>query len=152
MRSRRGLRIAGLLFQFLRGSQVTDLSRNTRLLRTHRKIAVALSRGRPHAFQLTIRQRHIPVLRNQEALAGELLLNAHRALAGADTHRAGSIEPDEHILRAISNGDRMRLNLWRIDRQRGLAFDAGVNRAAVKSDGQRTDRTSTGRGVRDRKW
>lgn len=88
-------------------------------------------------IQPGIVQEHVACLGNKYALPGELLLDAHRATKGANTHDRGCVESYEHVLRIVANGHGLSLNLGRIDRKRGLMLDVRVNRAGIEGNGER---------------
>jgi len=54
-------------------------------------------------------------------LCGELLFDADGAAVCADAHCAGGIEADERVLRRVTDGERLGLELRGIDGERRLA-------------------------------
>ena len=71
-------------------------------------------------------------------MPGQLLFQAQRSAVGAYAHGARGIEPHDGVLWALSNGDGLRLNLWRVHRQRRFPLDVCMNCSGIESDGQRT--------------
>ncbi len=87
--------------------------------------------------KLPVEDQDVSRLRDDEGLPGKLLLQPDRAPIGADAHRAGRIESNENILLPAAYRDGLRLDLRRVNGQRGGALDMGVNRAAIESHGER---------------
>ena len=94
--------------------------------------------GRSQAFDLAIGQGDVPALGNQNALAGQLMLDAHRSLVRTDAHGACAIEANENVFGAIADRNGMRLDLRRVDIQRNFGADDRVNRAGIERHGDRS--------------
>src|SRR5205823_14101673 len=69
---------------------------------------------------------------------GQLLLQADGAAIRTDAHGARGVETRQEVLRAIANGDGLRLDLRRVDGQGEFALDVRVNRAGSEGDRQPT--------------
>src|SRR5882757_7770071 len=88
-------------------------------------------------FELAIGDEHLAALRHDDRLSGELLFDADGAAVCADAHCAGGVEADEGVLRRVTDGEGLGLELGGIDGKRGLrAWDARVNDASVERDGE----------------
>lgn len=96
-----------------------------------------MARAVVHSIELSVEEHHVTRLRHEQALSGELLFQADRAAIRANAHRPGRFESNENILRTITNCHRLRLDLRRVDGQRGFVFDAHVNRAGIESHCER---------------
>ena len=79
-----------------------------------------------------------PGLGDEHALPGQLLLQADGAAIRTDAHGARGVETRQEVLRAIANGDGLRLDLRRVDGQGEFALDVRVNRAGSEGDRQPT--------------
>src|SRR5437879_2484037 len=89
------------------------------------------------AVKLPVEEENFPSLRDEDALAGQLLLHSDGAAIRADTHGAGVVETDEDVPRRVADGDSLRLDLGSVNDQGELALDVHVNRASIKGDRQR---------------
>src|SRR5712675_1446617 len=88
-------------------------------------------------FELTVGDEHLAALRHDDRLRSELMFNADSATVCADAHCAGGVEADEGVLRRVTDGEGLGLELRGIDGERGLrAWDAGVNDAGVEREGE----------------
>src|SRR5712671_6517106 len=88
-------------------------------------------------FELAVGDEHLAALRHDYRLRSELLFDADGAAVCADAHCAGGIEADEGVLRRVTDGEGLGLELRGINRERRLrAGDAGVNDARVERDGE----------------
>lgn len=89
--------------------------------------------------ELSVGDEYLAILRDDDGLRGELLLDANGASVGANAHGAGGIEADEYILAGIANRERFGLNLRGVDGESGLGFDARVNDAGIQCNGEQID-------------
>ncbi len=91
-----------------------------------------MSDAAAQVVELTVGDKDLAVLRNDDTLSGKLLLNADGATVSANAHCAGLVETDERILRRVAYRKGLGLNLRSVDGESGLlAFDVRVNNAAV---------------------
>jgi len=88
-------------------------------------------------LQLAVEEENIAVLRDENALAGQLLFHADGAEIGANAHGTGGVEANEGVPRPAADGNGLRLDQGSVNGERELALDARVNRAGIESDGQR---------------
>src|SRR6266550_4760871 len=88
--------------------------------------------------ELPVEEEKVACLRDEDALPGQLLLDTGGAAIRLDAHGARGVETKQEVLRAIANGDGLRLDLRSIDGQGELALDVRVNRAGIEGDRQRT--------------
>src|SRR6266436_6991637 len=88
-------------------------------------------------FELAVGDEHLAVLRHDDRLRGELLFDTDGAAVCANAHRSGGVEADERVLRRVTDGEGLGLELRGIDGERGLrARDAGVNDAGIEGQGE----------------
>src|SRR6267378_4789258 len=88
-------------------------------------------------FERTIRDEYLAALRYDDRLGGELLFDADGAAVCANAHRSGGIEADERVLRRVTDGEGLGLELRGVNRECWLcAGDARVNDAGVERDGE----------------
>jgi hypothetical protein len=102
------------------------------------QIAGAVAGAGADAVKLAVEEENIASLRDEDALAGQLLLQTDGATIRADAHGASGVEADEDISRRVADGDGLRLDLGSVNVQREISLDLHVNRSGIKGDGQRT--------------
>ncbi len=83
------------------------------------------------AVKLAVQQEDIAGLRDQDALSGQLLLDAHRAAICPQAHGPRAIETDEHVPRTFADRDGLRLQLRSINVHGELLLDLQMDRARV---------------------
>src|SRR6266481_8506292 len=88
-------------------------------------------------LKLPVEEENIAVLRDENALASQLLLHTDGAEIGANAHGAGGVEANEGVARPIPDGNGLRLDQGRVNGEREYVLDVCVNRAGIESDGQR---------------
>jgi len=84
--------------------------------------------------ELPVEEENVASLRDEHALPGQLLLDTDGAAIRADAYGARGVETKQEVLRAIANGDGLRLDLRSVDGQGELALDVRVNRAGIEGD------------------
>src|SRR5258706_14691475 len=86
-------------------------------------------------FELAVGDEHFAALRHDDRLGGELLFDADGTAVCADAHCAGGVEADEGVLRRVTDGEGLDLELSGVNREcRQRSGDAGVNDARVEGD------------------
>ena len=63
------------------------------------------------AVKLPVEEENVASLGDEHALPGQLLLQADGAAIRTDAHGARGVETKQEVLRAIANGDGLRLDL-----------------------------------------
>ena len=101
----------------------------------HHEIARAAARDLVKRTQLAPAEVDLAALRHEQALPGELLLDAHGALGRVRTHLSRLIEAQCDVSRALSNRDGSGDNQRRIDRERHGRLELRMHAAVVESHG-----------------
>ena len=96
-----------------------------------------MARAGAQVLKLAVEEEDIAGLRDDNALSGQLLLQADGAEIGANAHGPGGVESNEGVSRSVPDGDSLRLDHGSVNVQHEFVFDAHANRAGVESDRQR---------------
>ena len=96
------------------------------------RIARAAVSTAAKSVQLSIDEQDVGRLGNNNILAGELLLQPHRAAIRPHAHRPRGIKAHQRILGTVTNGDRLNLQKRRVNRYRRPVFNREMNRACVQ--------------------
>src|SRR3984885_4881063 len=86
------------------------------------------------SFEAAVIYQNFRALRHDDAFAAELLFDPNRSASGANAHHAGGVESDQNIFIVVADGDRFRLNLRSVERERRRLADVNANDAAVDRD------------------
>ena len=88
-------------------------------------------------LKLAVEEENIAGLRDENALARQLLFHTDSAEIGANAHGAGGVEANEGVPRPVSDGNGLRLDQGSVNGEREFVLDVRVNGAGIESDGQR---------------